>query len=331
MRNIYIRLPSILVGKMVQQLNLTYLSNISQKLCEKINTLLPSGMDDLRNEPILIGSEIGNSPIGRFSDQQSEKIDLIPNIKETSIIASIDSSSLPIAQLEQGFVLASRLCIVLSLAGGLRKCIRIGPLFHYLKERQYGGLDDINTKGQDPAAYARLLRSNLEHFAAQLLSRMDATCILLDGSLAYWDLRSIVESRVTYIGISKSTPLRDLRSYSGIMTKATERSIFAKVSSTVNTAYETVYVKFEGSPFILRVDLAGINYETGYLLGLIKNNDSCSGGYPESLKLAHHLSIFTQLEVVSLRNKVLSDYNPAKIPSFSLRKAILGDAHFKGK
>ncbi len=331
MRNIYIRLPSILVGKMVQQLNLTYLSNISKKLCEKINTILPSRMDDLRNQPILMGNEIGNSPIGRFSDQQSNKIYSIPNIKEISIIASIDSSSLPIAQLELGFVLASRLSIVLSLAGGLRKYIRIGPLFHYLKEGQYGGLNDLQTRGQDPAAHARLLRYNLEQFAAQLLSSMDETCIMLDGSLAYWDLRSIEESRATYIGISKSTPLRDLRSYSGIMTKDTERGIFTKVSSQTNIGYETVYVKFEESPIFLRVDITGNNYETGYLLGLIKNNDSCLGGYPESLRLAHHLSIFTQLEIVSLKNKVLSDYTPAKIPSFSLRKAILGDAHFKGR
>nr|ABZ07765.1 hypothetical protein ALOHA_HF4000ANIW141A21ctg1g50 [uncultured marine microorganism HF4000_ANIW141A21] len=65
MRNTYIRLPSILVGKMVQQLNLTYLSNTSQKLCEKINTLLPSRMDVLTNQPILMGSEIDNPPISQ--------------------------------------------------------------------------------------------------------------------------------------------------------------------------------------------------------------------------------------------------------------------------
>lgn len=330
MRNTYIRLTSILVGKMVQQLNLTYLSNISQKLCEKINTLLPGNMDDLRNQPILIGREIGNSPIGRFSGQQSDKIDSIPNINATSIIASIDSSSLLIAQLEHGLVFASRLSIVLTIDGGLRKFIRIGPLYHYLKEKQYGGLANINTKGQDPAALANLLRSNLEHFAAQLLSNMEETCIMLDGSLAYWNLGSIEESRATYIGISKSTPIRDLRNYSCLLTTDTGRSIFTKVSSPTSRSYETVYVKFEESPFILRVDIAGNNYETGYLLGLIKNNDSFSNGYPESLKLAHHLSIFTKLEIMSLRCRVLSEYKPARIPSFSLRKAILGDTHFKG-
>ncbi|MFQ6010957.1 MAG: hypothetical protein ACE5KG_02170 [Nitrososphaerales archaeon] len=315
---------------MTQQLNLPYLSDQRQKLSEKINTSLPGNMDELRGQPILVGREMGNTPLGRWSASSSNGTHAIPLIQEERIIVSIDSSALPVAQLEEGYVVASRLSIVFSLFGAPKRFIRIGPLLHFLKARQIVTLREPKNEGQDPSAYGKFLRCNLEQLAAQLVSRMDDTCILLDGSLAYWDWQTYEAPHSTYVAISKSIPFRDQKSYSHPLGEGEFRCSYTSTRSMIKESYETLYVRFGKSPFILRVDVATQDHDTWYPLGLIKKNDTLSNGYPESLRLAHHFSIFTQMEIESLRYQVLTQYDPIENPSYNLRKAILGNAYFRG-
>jgi hypothetical protein len=57
-------------------------------------------------------------------------------------------------------------------------------------------------------------------------------------------------------------------------------------------------------------------------------NDAFASGYPESLKLAHHLSVFTKAEDQALKAFVTKRFRVRQLPTFGLRTIALGS--FRG-
>jgi hypothetical protein len=53
-------------------------------------------------------------------------------------------------------------------------------------------------------------------------------------------------------------------------------------------------------------------------------NDSIACGYPETLRLAHHVSTFSSTETSCLRGHVLTNYDVMELASKDIRKTLLG-------
>ena len=75
---------------------------------------------------------------------------------------------------------------------------------------------------------------------------------------------------------------------------------------------------------ILRADIVCPKGDIDYSIGKLLANDSMAGGYPETLRLAHHVSTFSNIEISCLRGHLLSNYDVTELQSEDIRKTLLG-------
>jgi NurA domain len=270
----------------------------------------------------------------------------IQPIKEETPIVGIDSSSIQLAETEEGVLYAAKSGIAIATQGQIQAHFKIGPILFYLSEDtlKHSELDHRITKLIlfDSESAKRLIRVRVERAIQLELSQHFAGAILLvDGSLRAsvfehtgYTLRKVVENcslyKNTVVGISKSTRLRILDKVSLPLTKIKAPG-FIDVNLIVkslvrNINGDSLLVKFGNgytSP-ILRVDIASANGNKDTSLGKILGNDSIARGYPETLQLAHHISTFTGTEVSCLKSHILKKYNVVELVSEDIRKKLLG-------
>ena len=270
----------------------------------------------------------------------------IQPLKEETPIVGIDSSSIQLAETEEGVLYAAKSGIAIATQGQIQAHFKIGPILFYLSEDTLGHseLDHRITKLIlfDSESAKRLIRVRVERAIQLELSQHFAGAILLvDGSLRAsvfehtgYTLRKVVENcslyKNTVAGISKSTKLRILDKVSLPLTKIKAPG-FIDVNLIIkslvrNINGDSLLVKFGNgytSP-ILRVDIASANGNKETSLGKILGNDSIARGYPETLQLAHHISTFTGTEVSCLKSHILNKYNVVELVSEEIRKKLLG-------
>ncbi|MEM0010650.1 MAG: hypothetical protein QXT84_03025, partial [Candidatus Bathyarchaeia archaeon] len=71
-------------------------------------------------------------------------------------------------------------------------------------------------------------------------------------------------------------------------------------------------------------------FEVDTILGKILWNDSFRYGYPESLIMAHNLSVFDRVEEVSVKSAIAKSLNIVQVPAHNLRKMLLNGLKFEG-
>jgi hypothetical protein len=268
----------------------------------------------------------------------------IQPLKEETTIVAIDSSSIQVAETEEGVLYAVKSGIAIATQGQTQAHFKIGPLLFYLSEDtlKHSELDHRITKLIlfDSESAKRLIRVRVERAIQLELSHHFTDAILLvDGSLRSsvfehrsHTLKKIVENgslyKNTVAGISKITKLRILDKISLPLTKIKDPGyidVNLIIKSLVrNTIGDTLLVKFGysyTSP-ILRLDIATADKDIS--LGKILGNDSIARGYPETLQLAHHISTFTGTEVSCLKSYVLNKYDVVELASEDIRKKLLG-------
>jgi hypothetical protein len=106
----------------------------------------------------------------------------------------------------------------------------------------------------------------------------------------------------------------------------------ALVSRAKGPAYSTVedgtihtlLAKFSRDGLVFRLDLARSRGRIEQTLGCILANDSFTVGYPESLRVAHHLSVFARSEDMALKAYITNRYSLKHLRSFGLRRITLG-------
>jgi hypothetical protein len=76
--------------------------------------------------------------------------------------------------------------------------------------------------------------------------------------------------------------------------------------------------------YVLRADICSANGNDLECLGRLIGNDILSRSYPESLRIAHHISIFTTTEVSSLKGFISKSYGTEVIDQAATRRNILG-------
>lgn len=270
----------------------------------------------------------------------------IQPLKEETTIVAIDSSSIQVAETEEGVLYAVKSGIAIAAHGQTQAHFKIGPILFYLSEDTLkdSELDHRTTKLIlfDSESAKRLIRVRVERaIQLELSHHFTGAILLVDGSLRSsvfehrgHTLRKIVENSSlcmnTVAGISKSTKLKILDKISLPLTKIKGPG-FIDVNLVIkslvrNTIGDSLLVKFGNSYTspILRLDIATVDGNNDTSLGKILGNDSIARGYPETLQLAHHISTFTGTEVSCLKSHVLNKYDVIELASEDIRKKLLG-------
>lgn len=315
----------------------------------------PSLSSNLRKD--LLGKTIAFShydekshiPIGKYGNQadliNAETITPIKSIQEATLVAAVDSSSIRIAETENGCLYAIKCGVAFATNGQPLMHFKLGPILFYLSEEtvKKSELDYriANLVLFDVEYAKRLTRIQIERAIQTYLSNhLSNSIILVDGSLNASsfenkgrNLKKIAENcsirRNVLFGISKSTSFRVLSKMSAALIQSPDAAymdiqvIIQSLSRT--TIGDNLLVKFgsRDSP-ILRVDIACSSDVIFHSLGKLVANDSMARGYPETLRLAHHVSTLTSMEVSCLKAYLLTNFDITQLESEDIRKTLLG-------
>ena len=320
------------------------LSNLD--IVESVSKCLAPKLDELKGKKIVFSCDDKKMvPVEgwglRANPYTATTVTTIRPIKESALVAAIDSSSVKIAETEEGSLYGVKCGIATAYAGRALMHFKIGPMLFYLGESTILDSDLEERLARlvllDDDFAKRLVRVRAERAVQkELASHFTNSIILVDGSLkaSMFEERErrigkIAESCVLrknrMIGISKGTRLKVLERVSAPLTKVPGPA-YVEVDMIIkslirNTVGCNSMVKLEkGSP-VLRADIVGERAES---LGMLLGNDPVAGGYPETLRLAHYISTFTSTEMTCLRSHVLNSYDVTELAADDIRSMLLG-------
>jgi hypothetical protein len=279
----------------------------------------------------------------RSNPYDTTTVTTIRPIKDNALVAAIDSSSVKLAETEDGSVYGIKCGVAIAYAGRTLMHFKIGPVLFYLSEKTIHESELEERLSRlvilDDDLAKRLIRVRVERAVQkQIASQFTNSIILVDGSLKASifeererSISKISESSVLrknmLIGISKSTKLKALGRAAAPLTKVPEPA-FIEVDDIIkslirNTIGSNLMVKLEKGTScpILRADIVGDRSQS---LGLLLGNDVVAGGYPETLRLAHHISTFTSTEMTCLRSHILNNYDVTELAADDIRRTLLG-------
>ena len=194
----------------------------------------------------------------------------------------------------------------------------------------------------DNSLAERFIRIKLERSAQILSSKISSrSIILVDGALksssleakdeGLRELEDAAESNENQLlGIGKSSALRVVSSAANLLQAQGDSETFFDITETVRLFFSTtearvLVAKFSPNSQVFRVDDSRRNSEDDpAVLADLKRNDLLFRGYPETLRLAHHLSVFDSSTIASIRSFLSRKYGLVHVPSDDLRATILG-------
>jgi len=313
---------------------------------ESVSKCLSPRLEELRGRKIIFSRDdkklVPVDGWGLRSGLQHTAVNTIRPIKESMIVAAVDSSSIKIAETEDGCLYGVKCGIATAINGRALMHFRIGPVLFYLSEgmTRQSELDDRLASAVllDDELAKRLVRVRAERAVQnELASHFHDSMMLVDGSLKASlfedrerNMRKISEScllhRNIMIGVSKGTKLKPLQRAAAPLLHVPGPAyieVDAIVKSLIrNTIGANVMVRLEASSPVLRADIIGAN--NGESLGRLLGNDLVACGYPETLRLAHYISTFTATEMTCLRSHVLNNYDVTELASDDIRRTLLG-------
>jgi len=260
---------------------------------------------------------------------------IIP-IKEGRPVASVDSTCVLVGETTDGALYAARTAVGISREGSLRRFFRLGPILVYLSASGMTGLQSELSSSEmglllaDHGIAERVVRNIIEgRVVASLLSSESELIVIADGSLKHpFGQHNSGPTPLAggncLIGFSKSSTLIVSEGAVASLSKSSAASFHLLDSGPV----KTVLAKFAPDGLVFRLDLAGLREPVENALGRLLWNDSFAAGYPESLKAAHHLSIFSKAEDQALKAYVTKRFRLRQLPTFTLRTIALGS--FRG-
>jgi hypothetical protein len=257
-------------------------------------------------------------------------------IKEGRPVASVDSTCVLVGETSQGALYAARTAVGISMEGALRRFFRLGPILVYATSNGLSGLishlpsSELDLILSDHAVAERFVRNTVERRVIEALAASESeTIVMADGSLKHpmGQLSAAVLRHggpgKTLIGFSKSSNLIMSEDAVGALSKTPGPSFYPVDTNNI----QTVLAKFTNDGLVFRLDLA-CREPVETTLGRVLWNDAFASGYPDSLKVAHHLSIFSRAEDQALKAFVAKRFRVRQLPTFPLRKIALGS--FRG-
>ena len=265
--------------------------------------------------------------------------DLVPGciipVKEGRPVASVDSTCILVGETSQGALYAARTAVGISYEGSLRRFFRLGPILVYATASGFSGLGLRVASGEldlllsDHAVAERFIRNTVERRVVGALAGSDGpSMVMADGSLKHpmgqfaSPLHRVGEGK-SVIGFSKSSNLILSEAAVSVLSRAAGPVFYPVDEGPVRT----VLAKFTPDGLVFRLDLLGPE-SVQTTLGRMVWNDAFASGYPDSLKVAHHLSVFSKAEDQGLKAYVAKRFRIRQLPTFPLRKIALGS--FKG-
>ena len=277
-------------------------------------------------------------------------------VEESCDIASVDSSCISIGETEEGALYAVKSGVSIYNNGKPKAYHIYGPYVVYVDEQAVRQVYRDNPLREKLVKlvtleyeYAKnLVRVVIEREVLKYMSTtLNSDIILCDGSLKSsmfevegYSLKEIMkfarENGNTIVGVSKSSKLKFVRKVANYL----EILNYAPVKVDVHHVVDNMLSKLEGHIFVVKFKKHGyafrvdIPYDSVFdvdtFLGKILNNDGFRHGYPESLIMAHSISIFNNVEQVSIKSALTRSLNMIQVPTSRLRKSLLGGLKFEG-
>ena len=263
---------------------------------------------------------------------EGEAVPILPSI-ETVTIASTDSSCILLGETSDGAVYAVRAAVSFASQGSVQGYFRVGPIIVHIAQNGSSGLPtklegyELRVALSDHLIAERIIRNTIEKkILASLLSFPARMLVMADGSLkhpldSYPDsLFRDGDSGSSLIGFSKSSAIISSNNLSALVSRA-RGPAYCLVEDGPTP---TIVAKFSKDGLVFRLDLARSRGQVTQTLGCILSNDTFTVGYPESLRVAHHLSVFSRTEDMALKAYLTNRYSLKHLRSFGLRRLTLG-------
>jgi len=265
-------------------------------------------------------------------DAEGQPLPIIAS-EEEIVLASTDSSCILLGETSDGAVYAVRAAVSFASHGTVQGYLRIGPIIVHLSPKGACGLPtklegyELRVALSDHQIAERIIRNTMEkRIVSSLLTHPQKMVVISDGSLKH-PLDSYPDSFFReelsgscLVGFSKSSALASSSRLSGLVSRAKSPSF----SMVEEGPVQTVLAKFSKDGLVFRLDVARGRGRLPEVLGLMLTNDGFSVGYPESLRIAHHLSVFSRSEVMALKAYITHRHSLRQMPSFGLRRITLG-------
>jgi len=321
---------------MNQQLNLLSITSRNE-LIKKVSKAVDLSLaKNIRPPKTKLDIEFINDSIPDIDDLNVSFVDK-QNINTT--IVAVDSTCITLGFSGEDIVLASRVTAVFSNVKGPFFSMRMGPYLTRLPTK-YLHIDRNHSNGYTTlhATHAEQnIRHVLEYSTLNALSKsLNNIIVLVDGALVPYHLfdinneklklvRGVKNQNIDLVGFSKSSSLQFISKQitKGLTISGSPWFSEIRMPLTKSDPDVNIYVaRFDdrGPPF--RIDIASERTPND-VFSLLISSDINHKGYPESLRLAHHLSIFNSLETFSL--KILSLGRTDVYPELgNLRLMLLG-------
>ena len=316
--------------------------------------VLKEGLVNLTGKRVLFRSDYKREAISlQYADEQSTRLpyeirSFSSQPRERNVIG-IDSSCVLIGETEDGTIFAGRVATVSASGSKILRYQRAGPFIYYMNQKMIdseisSGIPrrTMNAIVSDSALAERFIRIRLERAAQIYAARTNSdSVILIDGSIrasmlesAQFSLRLLErETEDNFnqlLGVTKTSNIKLVARAAAALSTSKTSSAYADLTDSlrilgVGTSSKILVARFTQGSQVFRVDVSSANAEhESQVLADVKRNDILFRGYPETLRLAHHLSIFDSAAISSIRGYLSKKYGLVQIPSDDLRATILG-------
>lgn len=348
-----------MLNNMKPQLNLPVVAPldaycIMQRFDRAINATLQPRFDTLIGKQVLFSMDEKKefAPLEGW-EPRNKRADIrtVGAVDEPAYIAAIDSSCIFIGDTDEGSIYAAKGGLALAFSGRPVMHFKIGPILFYLNYCDDDDDDDscdgvLSSSRSDSLARfsaldrsiaKRIIRARVERLIQNEISKyLHNSVILVDGSLRssvfedrngglHHVIKNCGANKNFLIGISKTTRLKPLDQLASLLMQKNQ-PCYIDVESIVrlivsNVAGRPLLAKLSNDGLVLRADVLGDPQES---LGRLLGNDVLAHGYPETLRLAHHVSIFTRMDALCIRGFILGQLNTREVASEDVRRTLLG-------
>jgi hypothetical protein len=266
--------------------------------------------------------------------------------EKSTIVAAVDSSAIHLADTEDGLLFSIKSGIVISSRKQILLHIILGPILLYLtKDSVYSSNLDNNLANlilMDSNSAKRLIRIRLERALQLDISRLfNDSILLVDGSLSPSvfenndnTINRVIEvsslNRNHIIGLCKNTRIRIFNQLETVLRHIPEPAcvdvdyLAEGLSRTKSGKNMLVKLGSHENDYVLRAEICSATDNNLECLEELIGNDIIFRSYPEALRIAHHVSTFTDTEISSLKEHVLRSYGVVEIDRTITRQDLLG-------
>ncbi len=349
-----------MLNKMKTQLNLPVVSDLGgvvDMIGKSLDDLIPSRLDMLSGKQVLFTNDRVLKPVGGWDVTLARDIPVyrLEPVDATTYVVAVDSSCILVGETMDGSIYSAKCSIALSYDGKPITHALIGPLLFYIQDGSSDGVSSMDIDG-----IKRMIRVRLERLIQyELAGSFRGIILLVDGSLRHsiyerlYTINKIEEvCRVNnniLIGLSKSTRLRYLEYIMPLLsregypcytdvTAVVERMDDGKkrsdkdhrlcgdgddeysVSARIGKI-SSLLAKLTPNGLVLRADVLDDPQRS---LGILIANDAFHSGYPESLRIAHHTSVFTHTDALCIKGFMKSRLKIKEVDGDDVRRVLLG-------